>query len=607
MTGTATPSRSERSRLNLALIEAHRALRQLGLSEVVDVTTAMAAADVSIPPVLVVGETQRGKSSLVNALIGAPGLCPVGLPDASPVYVTVRDLRDRDRPSATLHLADGSSREIEFAQVADHVAAGRTADNLPIVSVDVLLRSATPRVELVDTPGIGGVGGVQGELNRRLVARGGGMLVLVVDAGAPMARSELAHLEACVHAVDRVVVVVSMIDKYPATATQIVQHVRDQLASRSARLAKIPVFGVSATLAQACAALPEGEARDALWQASGVPRLSALIERMYGDRETLPARNALQAARHALTGAIESIDARRRLVATDDEELLALEREIARLTDEATTHNETADRWALDFDRNLGRLRRDIGGEIERRLNAYGQSARTRISAIPLTPGRARHVERLISELTAEYALLIADVEAMLVSGIERVVTTAAGEAAEAIVPTLGRSDGSFSLDLELSRRGRLGEMIDPTMMLGVFTGGRIGVGLGAMGAGLGPVGMVLGAAGWVVLQVAFRGQRLDRAELAQEIRDVLAEQRGHLMRLVDEQLSEVKHETLITVRRQLKERSTMLSSALTQARRAKQAGEQRAGEQAAERGRQRTAVRDAVRAIDDALADAGK
>ncbi|WP_460850048.1 dynamin family protein, partial [Phytohabitans suffuscus] len=48
---------------------------------------AVRRRDLGRPAIVVVGETKRGKSSLVNALIGVPGLSPVDAAVATAAYL----------------------------------------------------------------------------------------------------------------------------------------------------------------------------------------------------------------------------------------------------------------------------------------------------------------------------------------------------------------------------------------------------------------------------------------------------------------------------------------------------------------------------------------
>src|SRR5687767_2982675 len=65
------------------------------------------------PLAVVVGEAKRGKSSLVNALLGRRDLAPVGTDVTTAAFVQFRCGAEADRAVAVL--ADGTQRELPLA------------------------------------------------------------------------------------------------------------------------------------------------------------------------------------------------------------------------------------------------------------------------------------------------------------------------------------------------------------------------------------------------------------------------------------------------------------------------------------------------------------
>src|SRR5258708_6301130 len=125
--------------------------------------------------VLVIGEFKQGKSQLVNALVRAR-VCPVDDDIATSVPTAVsyaeepsvtlvkhspRDPGDDpDQPPPTLT----ERTEVTLAELAEHVAhAGNPANREGLSQVEVGLPSAFLQsgLELVDTPGVGGLGSVR--------------------------------------------------------------------------------------------------------------------------------------------------------------------------------------------------------------------------------------------------------------------------------------------------------------------------------------------------------------------------------------------------------------------------------------------------------------
>ena len=106
--------------------------------------------------VLVAGEAKRGKSTLVNALLGRPVL-PVGVTPLTAVATTVRY---GDIPRVDVRFTDGREEKHAHAALDDLVTErGNPANRRGIASVTVYADAPVlaEGVELVDTPGTGSV------------------------------------------------------------------------------------------------------------------------------------------------------------------------------------------------------------------------------------------------------------------------------------------------------------------------------------------------------------------------------------------------------------------------------------------------------------------
>ncbi len=102
---------------------------------------------------LIVGEFKRGKSTLLNALVGQD-LLPTGVP---PVTAVPTRVRSGPRTRAVARFRDGTEREIRLDQVHDYVDESHNPGNhRGVVSVDVEVpEGPPPGVVLVDVPGLG--------------------------------------------------------------------------------------------------------------------------------------------------------------------------------------------------------------------------------------------------------------------------------------------------------------------------------------------------------------------------------------------------------------------------------------------------------------------
>lgn len=137
--------------------------------------------------VSVVGEFKRGKSTLINALIGEE-VVPTGV---LPVTAVATELRHGD-PGAVAEFLDGHREPTDRVRVADLVTeAGNPGNQRRVARVEI--RGRWPLLEagvvLVDTPGIGSVHIHNTEAARAALLDADGAL-LVLSADAPMSEQE---------------------------------------------------------------------------------------------------------------------------------------------------------------------------------------------------------------------------------------------------------------------------------------------------------------------------------------------------------------------------------------------------------------------------------
>lgn len=136
----------------------------------------------------VLGEFKRGKSTLVNALVGRR-ILPTGV---IPV-TTVATLLAYGEPSVTVRLSDGSERLLGAEEdLADYVSEARNPANARgVAEVEVRLRSPllASGLVLVDTPGIGSIHRHNDEVAETMITQADGA-VLVLSADSPLSGDE---------------------------------------------------------------------------------------------------------------------------------------------------------------------------------------------------------------------------------------------------------------------------------------------------------------------------------------------------------------------------------------------------------------------------------
>ena len=246
------------------------------------VETARAALGDAGRCLVVVGDFKQGKSSLVNALVGAE-VCPVDDNLATAVPTSVRWGAE---PGAELVFAD--RRQPVGVEEAGRHAVERAPGVEPsgVTAVDIRLPVGLLEggLVVVDTPGVGGLASASGAANLAAIATAGAAL-FVTDAEQELSGTEVAFLRRARAMNDTVLCVLTKTDFYPRWP--VVKATVEQHAA--------PVQPVSVPLR--ALALRTGDAE--LDAESGIPELI----------ETINARIPYAAAKRAAAEVIAVCDA----------------------------------------------------------------------------------------------------------------------------------------------------------------------------------------------------------------------------------------------------------------------------------------------------------
>jgi GTPase SAR1 family protein len=269
---------------------------------------------------VVVGEFNHGKTTFVNALLGAT-ILPVGV---TPTTAVIHHLEYSAEPRAEVVFTSGRRSPLPFAEVKDfavghekapldvgHHVAGSAAENevkhLEVGYPADLLRE---RVVLVDTPGVNDLSLQRADITYSYIPKSDAVLFLL-DAGQPLKESERVFLQEKLlkQSRDKIIFVVTKRDIWDGDEErQALAYIRLELG----KLVKSPVvFAVSAEK------LLDGDAAG-----SGMTELLVHLTKFLAEeRGRILLDNALGEGIEAAKLLKKGVDARRRACMMSIEEL----------------------------------------------------------------------------------------------------------------------------------------------------------------------------------------------------------------------------------------------------------------------------------------------
>ena len=211
-----------------------------------ELRTLKERADSSIFNLVVVGEFKRGKSSVLNALIGADVL-PVGV---VPLTAIATILEYGELPAVRAEFQDGSEQQVPLDALWDYVTEkGNPANARNVREVHITWPSPWLKsgVRLIDTPGIGSVYRHNTDVTRRFLPKADAVLFLL-SVDQPVGQAEYDFLKEVREYAGRIFFLLNKADLL--TETDLAES--SAFASRVLEEAMgeaVPVYPVSARLA----------------------------------------------------------------------------------------------------------------------------------------------------------------------------------------------------------------------------------------------------------------------------------------------------------------------------------------------------------------------
>jgi len=498
------------------------------------------------PSVVVVGETNRGKSSLVNALLGSPGLSPVDADVATATYLVFGHAEEWE--ARACYPGQLAPVPVNIAELINWVSASHElpGGELPprYVEVDGPVEFLE-KLTIVDTPGVGGLDSVHGELAIEAAAAATALL-FVVDASAPFTSGELNFLANVGERVETIVFALSKVDQYRGWR-QVLEEDQALLAEHAPRFAGAKFHPVSA-------------------------RMYEMAGLLAGRAAMLGEANTMRALSTALAELNIKLESERRALSTGEEEAETLR---ARKEELSTERRSSTKGWQVKMRSETQRARLENNHEIARQMRDLQSWFRQAIDAADR--------ERLPT-LPAQV-----DAAMQMVSGrIGMSVGARLNRLAESVLADLFSPDELEMIRAQFARAGhplvvlRPPEKRQPTTedKLLVFTGATGGLGAGSMvarfipgiggaaAAGLGaslialaPVAIIGLGAGWWLQRT--RKHTAEKQHMKLWLTESITDARSTLDQLVSEQLIEAESQLALALDEALGKRITGIEEEL--------------------------------------------
>jgi hypothetical protein len=413
------------------------------------------------------------------------------------------------------------------------------------------------KLSIVDTPGVGGLDSVHGELAGEAAASATALL-FVVDASAPFTLGELNFLASVGERVETIVFALSKVDQYRGWR-QVLEADQALLAEHAPRFAGAAFHPVSSRMYEMAGKAPNAEAAAMLRDRSGVDGLRTALTDLLGGRSImLTEANTMRALSTALGEQRVKLESERRALSTGEEEAESLRARKEELTGERRSSTKG---WQVRMRSEVQRARLENTHEVARQMRDMQSWFRQAIDAadrdfLPTLPAQV-------------------DAAMQMVSGrIGASVNQRLNRVTETVLADLFSTEELEMIHAQFARAGhppvvlRPPERRQPTTedKLLVFTGATGGLGAGSMlarfipgiggaaaGASVGaslialaPVAIIGLGAGWWLQRT--RKHTADKQHMKQWLSESILDARSTLDQLVSEQLIEAESQLALAL-----------------------------------------------------------
>jgi Dynamin family len=595
-----------------ALAAAVAALRAGGRNKAADdLERPGADQEDHIPSILVAGEDKRGKSTLVNALLGSPDLSPVGVEVTTGCPIS---FFHSDPPRAAIVRYGQSMAEVVTLEDAQRLSTikGNPQNAENIRAVQIGTRSdLLQHLLLVDTPGVGGLDSGHAELTLQTLSFADALL-FVIEAGTQFGAGELEFLRRASSRIETVILVMTKTDLHRGWRTILDDNLR-LLQAKAPRFAACPVVPVSSLLALRGIRSTDPEDAHDLIEESGILKLrQVLIEHVARRAGVLKTANRLRSAVGPLNVMDRAVSEKLALLDAGSGAQQGLEDEQTRLAELGKGRAE----WPRKLDREVRRLSFERNEEVTRGMVEIRRRYDERVK----NP-KKEDADTLPGELIADLTALAGHLNELATQRLMEIVDAVLddiddGGALRESIAKLGTTDlqerlsslGLGSTSLASHEKLLIVSSFSTGRSMGsLLSGGGLGITISAFVAP--PIGIAVGlGVGAFFAYQAFRGR--SKQLFATEFRSWMSEQCNQAQVTINttfqREMIDLQEEIRDLVRDVLAERERQINESLQEARDIQQQAASEKEKSRATLTKRRQMARQARKGIMDALRSLG-
>lgn len=570
--------------------------RRYGKTAAADRALKTLKAEFRAGTVVVIGEVKRGKSSLVNALIGCRNLLPVDVLTctSAPIRVTSLggDNPEDAPPYPQVNLVRGAERQpIDPPELYTWVTqAGADLElDLPSAAEITLRCDSLAGVTIIDTPGVGGLD-QQAVKSALLEARNAGVLIMVCDASSPITSPEMEILREAKETVGGVIVAVTKTDKNIRRWKSIISDNQRLIADHLGL--DLPVIGVSSLRASDAAEIADPVRRAEIENRCGITALRQSIMSQLKQPKNIGERAAMQSMKTTLTTILRTVKQDIEVLNGSNDAVGQLETErnnLEKLREESSEFEQR-------FQRDLAISRNKVTDDLDKKLEDIKQHWQEQINRQQFRVLRSKP-QVFTSQIETELRALMEQTVAEMLESMSKTANslfTDQPEVIEEILSTAVQSLAPADVSGHTVEK-KTKDIFDPS----VISMGLIGSSLLSAVVPIAPVAGVV----WVGVNLGFRAMRNGKQHLIVWLRETTNTTRMATIRMLDTVITSARTELMLRYRADLRAKIKELQARIDDARKVARTSEEERRERITRSQRNASIIESTVKELDAHLA----